>query len=103
MPPVRKRRANKPGLETNTPPNVPARDLPAGVKRSDQPETPPDLLPPRDEDKRDMSAVGGGFTPKEDGGVEQHPIHDDDQEDLSPSDYERELDRLDAAARNKDS
>jgi hypothetical protein len=78
MPPVRKRRANKPGLETNTP---------------------PDLLPPRDESGEKL-AVGGGFTPTEDGGVEQHPIHDDDQEDRTPSDYERELDRLDAAARN---
>lgn len=96
MPPVRKRRANRPDLETNTQP-----DLPSDDRRNDQAETPPDSLPPRDEDKREMSAVGGGFTPKEDGGNEQHPIHDEDQEDLTPSDYERELDRLDASARKQ--
>jgi hypothetical protein len=100
MPPVRKRRANKPDLETNTPPDVPAQDLAADVKRKDQPEMPPDSLPPRDESGEKL-AVGGGFTPAEDGGVEQHPLHDDDQEDRTPSDYERELDRLDAAARSK--
>jgi hypothetical protein len=95
MPPVRKRRANKPDLETNSPPDV------ADDRRKDMSETPPDSLPPRDEDKREMSAVGGGFTPKEDGGNDQHPIHDEDQEDRTPGDYERELDRLDAAARSK--
>ena len=41
--------------------------------------------------------VGGGVTPAEDGGNPQHPIHDEDQEDRTPGDYERELDRLDAA------
>jgi hypothetical protein len=96
MPPVRKRRANKPDLETNTPPDA------ADDRRTDMPKTPPDSLPPRDESGKKL-AVGGGFTPAEDGGVEQHPIHDDDQEDRTPSDYERELDRLDAAARSKDS
>ncbi len=30
--------------------------------------------------------------PPEDGGVEQHPIHDDDQEDLQPEDFENEID-----------
>jgi hypothetical protein len=28
----------------------------------------------------------------EDGGVEQHPVHDSDQEDLQPEDYEDEID-----------
>jgi hypothetical protein len=28
----------------------------------------------------------------EDGGVEQHPVHDSDQEDLQPEDYEEEID-----------
>lgn len=92
MPPVRKRKAN---LETNTPPDV------TDDRRTDMPESPPDSLPPRDEDKREMTAAGGGFTPKEDGGVDQHPVHDDDQEDNTASDYERELDRLDAAARSR--
>jgi hypothetical protein len=34
-----------------------------------------------------------------DGGNEQHPIHDEDQEDAGPDDYEREIDRLDQAIR----
>ena len=28
----------------------------------------------------------------EDGGVEEHPVHDSDQEDLQPEDYEEEID-----------
>ena len=43
--------------------------------------------------------AGGGFTPAPDGGNDQHPIHDEDQEDATPDDYEREIDRLDAATR----
>jgi hypothetical protein len=35
-----------------------------------------------------------------DGGNGQHPIHDEDQEDRMPSDYEREIDRIDAATRS---
>ena len=35
------------------------------------------------------------------GGVGQHPIHNEDQDDVTPSDYEREIDRLDAAARSE--
>ena len=45
-------------------------------------------------------AVGGGTTPRIDGGNDQHPIHDEDQEDRMPSDYEREIDRIDAATRS---
>ncbi len=93
MPPERKPTS---GLETNiVPGNKPA----PGNVRTDPPEpVPPDSLPPRDEGRAKL-AVGGGLTPKIDGGVEQHPIHDDDQEDATSSDYERELDRLDQAAR----
>jgi hypothetical protein len=95
MPPVRKRRPAKPDLETNTVP-----DVPDDLRRTDMPETPPDSLPPRDEGGEKL-AVGGGFTPTEDGGVDQHPIHDDDVEDNTPSDYEREIDRLDAIAHER--
>jgi hypothetical protein len=60
----------------------------------------PDLVPPRDADRSTKEeAVVGGFTPKADGGNEQHPIHDEDQEDAAPDDYEREIDRLDEAVR----
>jgi len=83
-------------LETNVAPDA----LPDGLRREDQPATPPDSLPPRGRAREGEKQAGGGFTPAADGGNAQHPIHDEDQEDAGPSDYEREIDRLDAAARN---
>jgi hypothetical protein len=94
MPPKRKPRQTEPDLETNTAADA----LPNDLRRDDLPETPPEELPPPEE-RGELLPVGGGFTPTEDGGVDQHPVHDDDLEDNTPSDYERELDRLDAAAR----
>lgn len=55
---------------------------PDDLRRTDQPRVPPDSLPP--EDERETTA---------DGGVGQHPIHDSDQEDRDPEDFEREVDR----------
>ena len=54
-------------------------------------------MPPRRKQRPtpELKPAGGGFTPTEDGGNPQHPIHDEDQEDKTPSDYEREIDRLD--------
>lgn len=66
---------------------------------TNQLRTPPDSIPPREEERTSEEVVGGGFTPKADGGNEQHPIHDEDQEDTAPDDYEREIDRLDEAVR----
>ena len=37
-----------------------------------------------------------GSRPPEDGGVEQHPIHDSDTEDLGPEDYEEMTDEAEA-------
>jgi hypothetical protein len=91
--PRRRRRA--PNLETNTAPDLLRDDL----RRRDQPRTPPDSIPPREEERTSEEAVGGGFTPKADGGNEQHQVHDEDQEDAAPDDYEREIDRLDEAVR----
>lgn len=34
--------------------------------------------------------------PTDDGGNVQHPVHDEDQEDRKPEDYERDIDRSDA-------
>jgi hypothetical protein len=91
-----RRRRQAPVLETNTGPNVLHDDL----RRRDQRRTPPDSLPPCDgERSSEGDAVGGGFTPKADGGNEQHPVHDEDREDAVPGDYEREIDRLDEAVR----
>lgn len=85
-----RRRGN---LETNTAPDA----VPDDLRRRDQDPTPPDSLPPRDRAREGEEPVGGGFTPSEDGGVDEHPVHDSDQEDAGPSDYEREIDRLDAS------
>jgi hypothetical protein len=35
-----------------------------------------------------------GSRPPEDGGVEQHPIHDSDVEDLGPEDFEQMADEV---------
>jgi hypothetical protein len=91
--PRRRRRA--PDLETNTPPDILRNDL----RRRDQRRTPPDSISPPDEGSAGEIPAGGGYTPVPDGGNRQHPVHDEDQEDATPSDYEREIDRLDAAIR----
>ena len=60
------------------------------------PEPPADL-------RREDRAAGGvpeatedltlhNPSPPEDGGVAQHPLHDDDQEDLKPEDFEEQID-----------
>ena len=90
--PRRRRQASD--LETNTLP-----ELPDDLRRRDPPQTPPDSMAPDEEVAEEEDPVGGGFTPKVDGGNEQHPVHDEDQEDAGPDDYEREIDRLDQAIR----
>jgi hypothetical protein len=75
--------------------------MPADDRRTDQEATRPDDLPQVDSGGLTDDAVGGGTTPKIDGGIDQHPVHDEDQEDRTPSDYEREIDRIDAATRSE--
>lgn len=73
------------------------------MPRTRMPKKAPDLDPNDAPDVSDETRGGaaipvdGGVTPAEDGGNPQHPIHDEDQEDRTPGDYEREIDRLDAA------
>ena len=95
MPDQKRRRRRAPDLETNPAPDLLRDDL----RRRDQQQTPPDSMPPSEEERPGEEAVGGGFTPRADGGNEQHPVHDEDQEDATPDDYEREIDRLDEAIR----
>jgi hypothetical protein len=65
-------------------------EAPDAVRRRDQPEAGmPTSMPRPDEDVR-----LGGVSPSEDGGVKQHPIHDDDPEDLGPEDYEELMDEV---------
>jgi hypothetical protein len=58
-------------------------------------------MPPGNDERTGEEPVGGGFTPREDGGNEQHPVHDEDQDDATPDDYEREINRLDEAVRSR--
>jgi hypothetical protein len=56
------------------------------VQRTDKPQPLPELPSP---------------TPEEaapDGGLAQHPIHDDDLEDHDSEDYERDIDQIDKVA-----
>jgi hypothetical protein len=94
-PQQRQKAPDQADLETNIAPDTLGDDL----RRRDQQETPLDSLPPRDDGRPGDVPAGGGFTPTPDGGNDQHPIHDEDQEDATPDDYEREIDRLDAATR----
>ncbi|HKS86628.1 MAG TPA: hypothetical protein VJR71_14195 [Pseudolabrys sp.] len=91
-------RRSAPDPETNATPDLFRDDL----RRRDQRRTPPEDAPPGEHENSGEIPAGGGFTPAPDGGNEQHPVHDEDQEDATPSDYEREIDRLDAAVRARD-
>ena len=61
----------------------------------------PDSMAPDEKVAEEADPVGGGFTPRADGGNDQHPVHDEDHEDATPDDYEREIDRLDRAVRDR--
>ncbi|MGE0061220.1 MAG: hypothetical protein AB7T86_03990 [Xanthobacteraceae bacterium] len=64
-----------------------AADVPDRLRRRDQPRTPPDSLPRSAGEETPVS----GHSPAPDGGVEQHPIHDEPVEDYAPDDYERQI------------
>ena len=70
--------------------NLDQPDMPDEVRRRDQPTSDaPSTVPRPDEEVRI-----GGVSPPEDGGVAQHPIHDDDLEDLDAEDYEELTDEV---------
>jgi hypothetical protein len=57
--------------------------LPDDVRSTDEPQVPPGT-PSRVPDET-----------LSDGGLAQHPIHDDDLEDRDSADYERDIDKID--------
>jgi hypothetical protein len=63
-------------------------DIVDELRRRDQPvpDAPATVPHPGEE------VAPGGSQPSEDGGVDQHPIHDSDVEDLGPEDYEEMTD-----------
>ncbi len=90
------RKPRNPDLESNTAPDLIDED-----RRRDLPKTRPDTLGERTGRGEEVPA-GGGFTPPEDGGNPQHPVHDEDEEDMMPEDYEREIDSIDGAELDDD-
>jgi hypothetical protein len=86
MPPRGPRRARDPVKSVEVPivPHVDHQDIdmPDDLRRRDQPDT---VSPaPRS----DEELVPGGRSPLPDGGVDEHPVHDEPMEDFGPDDYE---------------
>jgi hypothetical protein len=75
--------------------------LPGDLRREDQSAVPPDSLPDADEEADGDDTVGAhSLAP--DGGVAEHPIHDDDpSEDFTPNDYEEQIDEVADASRDR--
>lgn len=83
-------RKPQPKSRNNAPPDSPPDDgrsdaVPDELRRRDQPNTPPDSLPP---EKDGVASLSG------DGGNPNHPVHDDDIEDLDSAGFEAEVDEL---------
>ena len=64
-----RRRRKAPDVETSTPPDLLTDDL----RQRDPPQTPPDSMAPDEKVAQEEDPVGGGFTPRADGGNDQHP------------------------------
>ena len=91
----------KPGQPSRQPSSAPpdslppkSDPLPGDLRRHDQRQTPPDSLPAADEEISEEGAIGAhSLAP--DGGVAEHPIHDDDPaEDFTPGDYEEQIEEV---------
>lgn len=93
MPPQRKRHAPK-----ITPDSVPAKSetLPGDLRREDQNDITPDSLPKSSNEQ--LPVAGHSLAP--DGGNEDHPIHDS-EDDMTPGEAAREVERTEAAARER--
>ncbi len=76
--------ARKPSADLDQP------EMPDAVRRRDQPEPDAPATVPRPGENVKI----GGVSPADDGGVAQHPIHDDDLEDLDSEDYEELTDEV---------
>jgi hypothetical protein len=63
-------------------------DIPDDLRRQDPRPDRPDSLP---EGSGDIAHAG--ISPAPDGGNPQHPIHDEDIEDLGPEDFEEMIDK----------
>jgi hypothetical protein len=80
--------------------NLGQRDIPDSLPKDD---TPTDVLLDKvqNTDQPQTPSESPSPTPEEaapDGGLAQHPIHDDDLEDRDSEDYERDIDQIDKVA-----
>ena len=64
------------------------KDIPDDLRRQDPRPDRPDSLPEAADD-----IAHAGISPAPDGGNPQHPIHDEDIEDLGPEDFEEMIDK----------
>jgi hypothetical protein len=74
-------------------------EMPDEARRRDQPLADAPATVPT----ADGGTAPGGLQPSEDGGVEQHPVHDSDMEDLGPEDYEELTDEVETTGIKSDS
>lgn len=70
-------------------PAVAEPDMPDDIRRRDQRIDRPDALPETADD-----TAAAGISPSEDGDNPQHPVHDEDLDDLEADDYEDMVDEL---------
>ena len=96
MPPKNPQQSRR---ESSAPPDsvTPKSDaLPGDLRRGDRTAIAPDTLPEIDADApADEELPLAAHRPAEDGGLAQHPIHDDDPaEDFTPGDYEEQIDEV---------
>jgi hypothetical protein len=87
--PTRKRSQSKDQLDLLVDEIAPDEVLPRDLHRVDEPDEVPESAP-----TRELEPSIEGTMPAPDGGVSQHPIHDEDLEDLEPDDYQRQLDEI---------
>lgn len=71
--------------------------LPDDLPRIDEPDEIPQTAA-----TRELDPTIEGVTPAPDGGVSQHPIHDEDLEDLGPDDYQRQVDEVEDVRLRRD-
>jgi len=74
--------------------------LPGDLRREDQQAIASDELPDAGEDL-EPEAAQGVHSPSIDGGVAQHPVHDEPEEDFTPADYEEQIEDVAESRRNQ--
>lgn len=97
MPPKRERKPSAPPDSRSPQSN----ELPDDLRRDDRQAAAGEEIPSPDEDAERDDAVDV-HSPAIDGGIDQHPIHDDDpDDDFTPEDYEEQIDESDKDERGR--